>query len=86
MTEARGGYAPNIPDLPLPERVVRRKNGWNPGRDIRNDVEKKKGNEVTMIIDGHHVTITFSAKPDISVARKVRDCLIDSYIQNYTTK
>ena len=35
---------------------------------------------VELRIAGHPVTLSFAAEPDITVAQRVRSCLIDSYI------
>ena len=36
---------------------------------------------VELHIAGHPVTLSFAAKPDTTVAQRVRNCLIDSYIR-----
>ena len=35
---------------------------------------------VKLQIAGHSVTLIFAAEPDATVAQRVRNCLIDSYI------
>ena len=36
---------------------------------------------VELRIAGHPVTLSFAAEPDTTVAQRVRNCLIDSYIR-----
>ena len=36
---------------------------------------------VELHIAGHPVTLSFAAEPDTTVAQRVRNCLIDSYIR-----
>ena len=38
------------------------------------------GKMVELHIAGHPVTLSFAAEPDATAAKRVRSCLIDSYI------
>ena len=40
---------------------------------------------VEIRIAGHPVSLSFAKEPDVTVAQRVRNCLIDSYIRQSTS-
>lgn len=46
--------------------------------------KKKSSNKdgsVELHIDGHLVSLSFAEEPDMTIAQRVRSCLLDSYIR-----
>lgn len=49
---------------------------------------QERGDEdvVELRIAGHPVSLSFAREPDISDARRVRNCLLDSFLRQDTAK
>jgi hypothetical protein len=43
-------------------------------------------NMVELRISGHSVSLSFAKEPDATVAQRVRNCLIDSFIRQDTAR
>jgi hypothetical protein len=48
--------------------------------------ERSNEDVVELRIAGHPVSLSFAREPDISAARRVRNCLLDSFLRQDTAK